>query len=47
MAILVDKSTVTICQGITGAQGTFHTKQARAYGTKVAGGVTPGKGGLR
>ena len=47
MAILVDKSTVTICQGITGAQGTFHTKQARAYGTKVAGGVTPGKGGTR
>ncbi|MFA5949111.1 MAG: succinate--CoA ligase subunit alpha [Hyphomicrobium sp.] len=47
MAILVDKTTVTICQGITGAQGTFHTKQARSYGTKVAGGVTPGKGGTK
>jgi succinyl-CoA synthetase alpha subunit len=47
MAILVDKSTVTICQGLTGSQGTFHTKQARAYGTKVAGGVTPGKGGTK
>jgi len=45
MAILVDTSTVTICQGLTGSQGTFHTKQARSYGTKVAGGVTPGKGG--
>ncbi|MCU0955671.1 MAG: succinate--CoA ligase subunit alpha, partial [Hyphomicrobium sp.] len=40
-----DKNTITICQGITGSQGTFHTKQAKAYGTKVAGGVTPGKGG--
>jgi len=47
MAILVDTSTVTICQGLTGSQGTFHTKQARSYGTKVAGGVTPGKGGTR
>jgi succinyl-CoA synthetase alpha subunit len=47
MSILVDKSTITICQGITGSQGTFHTKQARAYGTRVAGGVTPGKGGSR
>ena len=45
MAILVDKSTITICQGLTGSQGTFHTKQARSYGTAVAGGVTPGKGG--
>ena len=45
MSVLVDKNTVTICQGITGSQGTFHTKQAKAYGTKVAGGVTPGKGG--
>ncbi|WP_072395909.1 succinate--CoA ligase subunit alpha [Hyphomicrobium sp. CS1GBMeth3] len=45
MSILVDASTVTICQGLTGSQGTFHTKQARSYGTKVAGGVTPGKGG--
>jgi succinyl-CoA synthetase alpha subunit len=42
---MIDKNTVTICQGITGSQGTFHTKQAKAYGTKVAGGVTPGKGG--
>ena len=47
MAILVDASTITICQGLTGSQGTFHTKQARAYGTKVAGGVTPGKGGSK
>ena len=47
MAILVDKSTVTICQGLTGSQGTFHTKQARSYGTNVAGGVTPGKGGTK
>lgn len=47
MAILVDKSTVTICQGLTGSQGTFHTKQARSYGTQVAGGVTPGKGGTK
>ncbi len=45
MAILVDKSTKVICQGITGAQGTFHTKQAKAYGTRIVGGVTPGKGG--
>lgn len=45
MSIMIDKTTVTICQGITGSQGTFHTKQAKAYGTKVAGGVTPGKGG--
>ena len=47
MAILVDKSTKVICQGITGSQGTFHTKQARAYGTRIVGGVTPGKGGTR
>src|SRR3954462_13552200 len=45
MAILVDRNTRVICQGITGAQGTFHTKQAKAYGTKIVGGVTPGKGG--
>ncbi len=45
MAILVDSNTKVICQGITGAQGTFHTEQAIAYGTKMAGGVTPGKGG--
>ena len=45
MAILIDKNTRVICQGITGAQGTFHTEQAIAYGTKMVGGVTPGKGG--
>ncbi len=45
MAILVDKSTRVICQGITGSQGTFHSEQAIAYGTKMVGGVTPGKGG--
>jgi succinyl-CoA synthetase alpha subunit len=47
MAILVDKSTKVICQGITGSQGTFHTKQALAYGTKTLAGVTPGKGGTK
>ena len=45
MSILVDRNTKVICQGITGAQGTFHTEQAIAYGTKMVGGVTPGKGG--
>jgi succinyl-CoA synthetase alpha subunit len=45
MAVLVDKHTKVICQGITGSQGTFHTEQAIAYGTKMVGGVTPGKGG--
>ncbi|HVC62779.1 MAG TPA: succinate--CoA ligase subunit alpha [Acetobacteraceae bacterium] len=45
MAVLVDANTIVITQGFTGAQGTFHTEQAIAYGTKVAGGVTPGKGG--
>ena len=47
MAILVDKSTKVICQGITGSQGTFHTKQAKAYGTQIVAGVTPGKGGTK
>jgi succinyl-CoA synthetase alpha subunit len=45
MAILVGKNTKVICQGITGAQGSFHTEQAIAYGTQMVGGVTPGKGG--
>ena len=45
MAVLVDKNTKVICQGITGSQGTFHTEQAIAYGTRMVGGVTPGKGG--
>ena len=45
MSILIDKTTRVICQGITGAQGTFHSEQAIAYGTKMVGGVTPGKGG--
>jgi succinyl-CoA synthetase alpha subunit len=45
MSILVDKNTKVICQGITGNNGTFHTEQAIAYGTKMVGGVTPGKGG--
>lgn len=45
MAIMIDKNTKVICQGITGAQGTFHTKQSVAYGTAMVGGVTPGKGG--
>ncbi|HEY3846131.1 MAG TPA: succinate--CoA ligase subunit alpha [Acetobacteraceae bacterium] len=47
MSVLVDANTVVITQGFTGAQGTFHTEQAIAYGTKVAGGVTPGKGGTK
>ncbi len=47
MSVLIDKSTRVICQGMTGSQGTFHTKQARAYGTAVVGGVAPGKGGSK
>jgi succinyl-CoA synthetase alpha subunit len=47
MSILVDKNTKVICQGFTGAQGTFHSEQAIAYGTKMVGGVTPGKGGTK
>ena len=45
MAVLVDSNTKVICQGFTGAQGTFHSEQALAYGTQMVGGVTPGKGG--
>lgn len=47
MSILINKDTRVICQGITGAQGTFHTEQAITYGTKMVGGVTPGKGGTK
>lgn len=45
MAVLVDENTRVICQGLTGSQGTFHSEQAISYGTKMVGGVTPGKGG--
>src|ERR1700733_3920320 len=47
MSILIDKNTRVICQGFTGKQGTFHSEQCLAYGTKLVGGTTPGRGGSK